>query len=314
MRLAGTRGIGRAAHARLAAAAAIRPDPSPAQLQLAARSFEAISGTTHASAVRAGRAIILAGDAPTGYEEAVEMIAALLGATLDRLDREDRRAHDLDLGLAMTAHEIREPLLGARIALEHVVHGSDAKHLGLLRQTEKELAGLSAKIDALLRWSVGSTPLRIVRTDLAQVARDAVKFSIRVHGNGPVSLRAPLHIPVRADPIQLGSAIENVVRNAMAYAPSSSPIDVRVYETKMGRPTVTVRDRGPGIPPDERAMIFDPLSRGRSSGLRQGNGLGLFVAKKVMDAHGGDISFRSASDGIGTVFRLRLPQRFGGSG
>ncbi len=209
--------------------------------------------------MRAGRAVVLAGDVPVGYHEAVQMVAALLGATLDRIEREDQRSRELDLGLAMTAHELREPLLGARIALDHVVRGSDTTDHGLLRQTEKELAGLSARIDALLRWSVGSTPLRMVRTDLAQVARDAVRLADRVNSRGRLSLRSPQHVPVRADPIQLRSAIENVVRNAVAYAPSDTPVDVRVYETKLGRPTVTVRDRGPGVPPEERTKIFDPL-------------------------------------------------------
>ncbi len=249
LRLAGTRGIGRTAHAQLAAATAIPSDPSATQLRLTARSFDVITGTTHASAVRAGRAIVLAGDVPSRYEEAVQVIAAMLGATLDRLAREDERARDLDLGLAMTAHELREPILGARIVLDRVVHGSDSHDLGLLRQTERELAGLSAKIDGLLRWSVGSAPLQVMRTDLAQVARDAVGLAARVHGHGRVSLRAPQRVPVRADPIQLRSAIENVVRNALVHAPAPSPVDVRVYETKVGRPTVTVRDRGPGSLP-----------------------------------------------------------------
>jgi signal transduction histidine kinase len=86
-------------------------------------------------------------------------------------------------------------------------------------------------------------------------------------------------------------------------------VDVRVHR---GAARVRVRDQGPGVPPSERESIFDPFMRGTASHLaRTGNGLGLFIARRVMEAHGGRIWL--TSNRSGAEFTIELPLAKGGS-
>ncbi len=123
-------------------------------------------------------------------------------------------------------------------------------------------------------------------------------------------VRAPDSLPIRADARQLGGAIANVVRNALAYAPSGSSVKIDV-DTDGERARIRVRDRGPGIPAAERHLIFDPFARGRlATETRCGKGLGLFIARRIVEAHGGSIGLRSARPG--TEFCIELPLPAGG--
>jgi signal transduction histidine kinase len=110
---------------------------------------------------------------------------------------------------------------------------------------------------------------------------------------------------VQADTGHLRSAVANVIRNALVYSPSESTVTVTVRSTD-GRATLTVRDQGPGVPSAEQDSIFDPFIRGSAARLvRTGNGLGLFIARRVMEAHGGRIWLGSPRRG--SVFHLELP-------
>jgi signal transduction histidine kinase len=108
---------------------------------------------------------------------------------------------------------------------------------------------------------------------------------------------------VKADPAHLRGAIGNLVRNALLYAPPDSEIAV-VVESDGGVVTVQVQDQGPGLPEGKQEQIFDPFVRGENS-HRGGRGLGLFIARRVVEAHGGTIS--AESKGKGATFRVRLP-------
>jgi signal transduction histidine kinase len=110
---------------------------------------------------------------------------------------------------------------------------------------------------------------------------------------------------VQADGPQLRGAIGNVVRNALAYSPSSAPVTV-VVEDRGAVVRVRVRDRGRGVPEEERHLIFDPFARGRAgNGVRDGRGLGLFIARRIIEAHGGCIGLRAARPGA--EFCIELP-------
>jgi signal transduction histidine kinase len=316
MRLVGAWGLGRAGRTRVEDAIPFVPaSPAPLAIRSIERSFARLSDVTDVSVVEAGRALLLIGDVPSTCRPMLDAAAGLLADALARIDREERQQLRLDLGLALTAHELRGPLLGARVALEHLMH-SDAdpsEDLGLIRQTERELSQLSKRVESLLRWSNGGPQLRKVRSDLARLVREVVEACTLEYGQHRIELRAPDPVPARIDPGHLRGALENVVRNALIYSPASEPVDVRVYSTKARRPTVTVRDRGPGILPSEAPNLFEPFARGTAvrghgNGRVEGAGLGLFVAKRVIDAHGGDVSFRASSDGCGTVCRIRLQE------
>jgi len=77
-------------------------------------------------------------------------------------------------------------------------------------------------------------------------------------------------------------------------------------ERRAGSAVVRNRDHGCGIPPGERPTMFQPMRRGSAVGNRRGHGLGLFIAKRIVDAHGGSIAMRTASGG-GSCFSITLP-------
>lgn len=273
------------------------------------RGFASATSLRHVRIVHAGQALVVIGDIPTAYRPVLDAVAAMLADTLARLQREERREQDLDLGLAMTAHELRGPLLGARVALEQLASG-DGRRAGdvrLLQRTERELARLADKVEGLLHWAVGDGALHRTKTDLVQLTREAIESCTLEFDKRRIVLRAPARLPVEADRTHLRGAVENVIRNALEYSPHDDMVDVRVYRTAAGMATVTVRDRGPGIEPADAAHLFDPFApRDPRTSRCDGHGLGLFIAKRVLDAHGGDIAWWPARDGIGTVFRLRL--------
>jgi signal transduction histidine kinase len=272
------------------------------------RLFRESSGCHTAHAFRAGAAVVLAGDLVPERVDFVEGTASVLQEVLPRLGlgghRSTRLATD-ELGIAWTAHELKGPLAGARAALdlawERVTQAEDKE---LLRRVNEELAQLSDLIDPLLRWSTGTERLGLERVDLVDVSRRAVASSSIGSDAGRVTIDAPEEAPVRADPRHLQSAISNVVRNSLSYATPGTPVTLRV-ESHSGRARVVVRDRGPGIPAEERKTLFSPFSRGRNGLNRPGSGLGLFIARRVLEAHGGTISLRPSRSG--SIFVLELP-------
>ncbi len=116
-------------------------------------------------------------------------VAAFLGEALDRIGAVDwahARNENLDLAIACTAHELKGPLVGARAALDRVtVADEDPAGQELLRRSRDELGSLADLVDPLLRWSAGSSSLRLVRIDLVGIVRDVVS-SCRLESDEPV--------------------------------------------------------------------------------------------------------------------------------
>lgn len=309
--LAATEGMGSRRRVRLRAS--LHPNGEPASTRLRLPSlrarFRQVIGGRDVVALRPGAAVLLLGDVPHTHSDFVTGVSSLLEAVLPRLgDGGLRRSRDRssELGIAWTAHELKGPLVGARAALDRATDETASGEEGreLLRRTKEELGQLAELVDPLLRWSTGTATLDRRHTDLVEVTREAVASSSLGATPGRVSFVAPERLDVRADPRQLKSAIANVVRNALTYSSPDSPVTVRVeFDDRTAR--VVVRDRGAGIPPEERDAVFEPFRRGRADAGRPGSGLGLFIARRVLEAHGGSISLRSSK--TGATFVLALP-------
>jgi len=120
-----------------------------------------------------------------------------------------------------------------------------------------------------------------------------------------VVVLAPQDAFARIDPTHMRAAIANVVRNAMIYSAPGTEIAVTVTEGE-DLLSVSVKDRGPGIPPEEQGSVFDPFVRGvRPARAQAGNGLGLFIARRIVEAHGGRIWVDSNREGA--TFHVQLP-------
>ncbi|HXF74162.1 MAG TPA: HAMP domain-containing sensor histidine kinase [Actinomycetota bacterium] len=257
--------------------------------------------------VDAGRALLLAARA-NGDEVAVGELASVLRAVLDHRERNVRLVPEGDrgVGVAWAAHELRRPLIGVRAVLEYLLREeADEGRRWMLTRSVEEMQRLTELVEGLLRWSAGEAPLERRRVELPEVVRSALATCGFETGQADrIVLRADGPAAVLADPQHLGVAIANLVRNALAYSPEGSQVVVRVG-TEGGRATVSVQDRGPGVPPEEREAVFEPFVRGSRAPARPGSGLGLFIAKRVIEAHGGELRLEPAP--VGATFRVELP-------
>jgi signal transduction histidine kinase len=266
-------------------------------------------GTSRVTVGGAGDAVVfVAGGGPL-LQRRVEMIGSLLEDTLPLLStsaREEQRTSRMNVGLAWTAHELRTPILGVKAALETVVGRSASRDDELLRLSLRELEQLAADTEGILGWAVGGSELSPRQVDVAQLVEDAVTTYRLLHGTrGTVEVDARPPVMALADPTHLRAAVVNLVRNALLYSGPDGVVTVRVEEEEAAV-RVSVSDQGPGVPLAEREIIFDPFVRGgagsRASG---GSGLGLFITRRVAEAHGGHVWVDP--DEEGATFHLSLP-------
>jgi signal transduction histidine kinase len=255
----------------------------------------------------AGDAVVFVANDEPLLQRRVEMIGSLLEDTLPLLftsAREEQRTSRMDVGLAWTAHELRTPILGVKAALEIVVARSHSRDDELLRLSLRELEQLAADTEGILGWAVGGRELSPRHVDVAQLVEDAVTTYRLLHGGTVVVVAQP---PVMAlvDPTHLRAAVVNLVRNAVLYSGPEGMVTVQVEEEETAV-RVSVGDQGPGIPLAEREIIFDPFVRGGvGSRVTGGSGLGLFITRRVVEAHGGQVWVDSGD--VGATFHMSLP-------
>jgi two-component system, OmpR family, phosphate regulon sensor histidine kinase PhoR len=159
--------------------------------------------------------------------------------------------------------------------------------------------------------SSGRQKYSLTPTNVEQVIRDAVTEcgSILESGGFSIETELPFGLPeVMADGSALSRAIQNLIVNAAKYSNGSKWIRVAASNGDR-RVRITVEDKGIGIASDELGQIFEPFYRSKQVVDAQisGNGLGLNVVKKIVDAHGGKVSAESEL-GSGSKFTIELPQ------
>ncbi|WP_435009187.1 sensor histidine kinase [Tundrisphaera lichenicola] len=235
-----------------------------------------------------------------------------LARSFDRMagQIESLRAFERRL-LQDVSHELRSPLarLGFNLELARMDEGRDAA----FERIGRDLARLSSLVNELLQLTCAEAEgdasarrFEPVRLDelLGSLAEDcgaeALAKGCRIddRNEGPVSLEG--------DGELLRRAIENLIRNAIRHAPEGSVIDVDL-RTFAGLASITVRDQGPGVPESALESIFDPFfrvdeARSRSDG---GAGLGLSIAQRSVEIHGGRIFARNARPGL--LVTIELP-------
>jgi signal transduction histidine kinase len=312
--VAAVRGLGARKEAELRAALrelSSRSWPRPEAVAALRERFASVTGAQHTEVVEADAAVLLLACEVEPYREFMGTAGWLLATALEHWKRSPSRDDALDLGIAWTAHELKTPLLGAKAAIDHLLLAEgNSESRELLFRAASELAYLADLVEPLLRWAAGSGELHRRPVDLVGVVRDAVASCMPEPEEERVTIAAPDRLPARVDNGQLRGAVANVVRNALAYSPQMSPVIVSV-ERKGEVARIRVLDHGPGIPPEEQRLIFHPLARGRAGGRsRGGKGLGLFIARRIVEAHGGTITLESSAHGA--AFCMQVPLSQGG--
>jgi signal transduction histidine kinase len=311
-RLVAARGLGPGKRAELAPRPIGETSPGASLSQAAAEAFAEVSGMRDVEAIDAGRAIIVVGGVSEPLREPIRSIQSLLTDVIDHLDAVTwarRRDDDLEAALAMTAHELREPMLAAKAQIDSILYEGalGADHRDMLRRSRKELEALVELAEAMLRWAAtGETP-PLRRTDLVALVRPLVTAANQDAGLQRVVLKAPESAVVRAARPHLRAAVANIVGNALAYSPPGAQVVVRIA-ARADVVSISVEDQGPGVDADDVRAIFDPFVRGgQTHRPRNGRGLGLYIARQIVEAHNGRIWLASGSGEGGAMFHIELP-------
>lgn len=218
---------------------------------------------------------------------------------------------DKETLLRDVSHELRSPLARIRMALVLAERNSDEAAQPELNRIEKETEQLDELIGQILTLARLRTqeepkrePLQLDEV-VAEVVDDARFEQPKARLELEFSAVAP--VTVSGDRRGLKSAIENIVRNAMTYAGEDGPIEIQIEE-KARWVVVRICDSGSGVEEDDLTRIFEPLHRANKSHDHKtaGQGIGLAIASRVMELHGGQVSARNRTGG-GLEVTLELP-------
>jgi PAS domain S-box-containing protein len=219
-----------------------------------------------------------------------------------------------DQFISVAAHELRTPMttLYARLQLaeRRLVRGDLAADVALrdIRLVREAADRLKSLVDRLLdvsRLESGQVELERADVDLAAIARSVASMTLQTSGREARVIGSASGVMARVDPVRIEEVLVNLLDNALKYSPADTPVDVEI-SAKDDSVRVAVRDRGPGVPPDQRERIFEPFRRASSSG--PGVGLGLHISREITQLHGGTLTVESPTDG-GSRFVVTLPKR-----
>jgi signal transduction histidine kinase len=208
----------------------------------------------------------------------------------------DALDHLCDEYVAMVAHDLRNPLQAMMLQLELLLRhhsGESAVQVPIaaLRRLSRNGQRLARLVQDLLdsaRIEGGRVHLDREPLELPRVVAELVQQLELTLGNHPVQLRVEGEPQVvLADPLRLEQILTNLLENAAKFSSEGSPIEVTMARSNGGA-RVTVCDRGPGIPPEDLPGLFDRHHQAkRAREKRSGLGLGLYIARGMVDAHGG---------------------------
>lgn len=214
------------------------------------------------------------------------------------------RLSTLGLLSSAIAHDLRNPLNTVGLAVHtmkaRLQDRPDERLSARLETIERELKRAEEIISTLLAFARTGEPARQV-TDVNEMVEEAAGL---VHADGDVSVGLDLSPDLPCVPLdrsQMMQVLENLVRNAVQAVPAGGVVTVS-SRVEVERLVLRIEDNGPGIPPELRNRVFEPLVTTKSTGT----GLGLALCKRIVDAHGGSISVEEAAVS-GAVFRIELP-------
>jgi signal transduction histidine kinase len=216
--------------------------------------------------------------------------------------------------LAGIAHELRNPLFALRTSsavLSHEISDGGRPALAVL---ERQLCHLSRLVDELLdigRSAADSLDLEVSELDLCESVRAVLDLYAPVTAGHRLEIDLPQNaVVIRGDSQRIEQVVGNLVSNAIKYSPDGGAIRVQLSASE-AEACIAVSDQGVGIRRSEIHELFAPFRR-RSTDRHgiPGAGLGLFVVKRIVNAHGGTVEVES-EPGKGSTFRVRLPRAVG---
>jgi K+-sensing histidine kinase KdpD len=219
--------------------------------------------------------------------------------------------------LAAASHDFRTPLEAITAAAdellaEDVYWNAEAMHdfAAVIRTEARRLAHLGNNFLDLTRIEAGVLHLQRGWYHIAEIVNRVLDRCAPDLADRPLELDVPETLPLLpVDYIQIEQVLWNLVQNAVKYSPPGSPLGITA-SLQDALLCVSIADRGPGIPPGERARVFEPFYRPDADRNARvvGTGIGLAICKGLVEAHGGQITIHGR-DGGGTLVRIDLPLR-----
>lgn len=219
--------------------------------------------------------------------------------------------------MSMVSHELRTPLnvmtLDAtmrqeRLGRDDLAYFTRERLQSMFARDSRQLKSMTRLISDMIdisRIQHGKLSIRPHATDLGELARNVVADFGAHYGSVPLQLDAEPGITGEWDESRIAQVLVNLLSNALRYG-GGEPVRVDVGRTPDGMARLAVTDHGPGIPPEHQQKIFERFERLPDAGRVPGMGLGLFISRHFVQAHGGSLTVRN-EPGAGACFEVLLP-------
>ncbi len=263
-----------------------------------------------------------------------EALSAMLDAERARLEAAidaipDLVAKRMDEFLGIASHEIRTPLTAIQANAQFLARRLQNSPSGardddpaqvaeaarvVVDRIQRQVARLNRLVGDLISTSHIQTSrldLRLAPCDLGAIVHEAVHEQRQMMPGRSIRLDVPdgLGAPVLADADRVAQVVANYVTNALKFSADDRPVVVRL-RLEVGQARVSVRDEGPGLPPDEQERIWDRFHQADGIEVRSGSGvglgLGLYISRALIERHGGEVGVESVP-GEGSTFWFSLP-------
>jgi two-component system, OmpR family, sensor histidine kinase KdpD len=243
-------------------------------------------------------------------------IAVERAGTIEKLGRAEAARESEQLRSALldsVTHEFRTPLTSIKASVTTLLDSSglgDAERHELLTVINEEsdrLNRLVGEAAEMAQLEAEKVELRLEFYPMRRAVEQVLEESKHILGNHPVEVHLPADLPeAKMDLVRINEVLRHLLENAAKYSAPGTPIHITA-EAKNGMLVTSIADRGPGIDDFEQSLIFEKFYRGRNHRFQvQGTGMGLAIAKAIVEAHGGQIGVTS-QPGHGSVFYFTLP-------
>ena len=235
-------------------------------------------------------------------------LAGLVAVQNQLLDRLQRAFEGLQQFAGDVSHQLQTPLTVMKSSIEsHQRRDLSPDTVETLSELNQQIDAMSSTIVELRALALADAPVNRTSVDFAEAVEEGTDIvaALGEMKNVTVVKNIRSGIQVGGDLVRLKQVVLNLGENAVKYTPAGGTVEVTL-ERERTDAILTISDTGIGISPEEQARVFDRLFRGHTPGARPGAGLGLAIAKRIVEAHGGHVEVASRP-GAGSTFTVRLP-------
>jgi signal transduction histidine kinase len=256
-----------------------------------------------------------------GRDEVSQLARAFndMTAQLQAAQLQQRRLDEMRKNLiAWVSHDLQTPLASMQVIIEALADRvvtdplTERRYLSTLQKNIRDLSELIDDLFQMTQLDAGGLPLDLNHASMLDLLSDTLEsFQAQASQQG-IALSAsiaPQVGMVTMDTARIGRVLNNLISNALRHTKSGGQVQL-IAERQAGLVSIKVMDSGEGIAPEDLPFVFDQFYRGEKSRSRQtgGAGLGLAIARGIIQAHGGEISVESQL-GSGSTFCFTLPDK-----